>query len=66
MSVQHMSPELQQRVESMDRTLFMGLKCLSTMIEDLEIATDERVSDEERAIARHRVRDVVKTLKSMF
>jgi hypothetical protein len=61
-----MSPELQQRVESMDRTLFMGLKCLSTMIEDLEIATDERVSDEERAIARHRVRDVVKTLKSMF
>jgi hypothetical protein len=57
---------LQNRLETMDRTLFMGLKCLTTMVEDIEIATDDRVSHEERAIARHRVREVVKSLKSMF
>jgi len=57
---------LTHRMETMDRTLFMGLKCLTTMVEDLELATDDRVPPEERAIARHRVREVVKSLKSMF
>ncbi len=57
---------LTQRVENMERTMFMGLKCLTTMMEDLDIATDERFSAEERSIARHRVREVVKSLKGMF
>lgn len=57
---------LTQRVENMERTMFMGLKCLTTMMEDLDIATDERFSSEERSIARHRVREVVKSLKGMF
>ena len=58
-------PAQQKRIDNLERTLFMGLKCLTTMVEDLEIATDDRVSNEERAIARHRIREIIKSLKAM-
>lgn len=59
---------MQQKVESLDRTLFMGLKCMTVLMEDLEIATreDGSVPQHEREVARVRIREMVATMKSMF
>jgi hypothetical protein len=58
--------QLAQRLESMDRTLFMGLKCMTVLLEDLELATRDDVSQEEREIARLRIREMISSLKGMF
>lgn len=57
---------LSNRVSQLDSTLFMGLKCITVLMADIELMTRDDVSTEEREIARLRVRDLIQTMKGMF
>ena len=50
---------------NLEHTLYMGLKCIAVMIEDLELATRPGVPEAEQALARDRVRQLVATLKTL-
>lgn len=59
---------LEKKVQQQDETLYMGLKCMTVLLEDLELATrtDGSVSPHEVDVARARVRDLVATLKNAY
>lgn len=57
---------LSNRVSQLDSTLFMGLKCITVLMDDIELMTRDDVSHEEREVARRRVRELIQTMKGMF
>lgn len=58
--------DLDVRIRTLDNTLFMGLKCMTVLMEDVELATRDDVESHERMIARDRVREMVAMMKEMF
>lgn len=59
---------LEHKAQQLDQTLYMGLKCMTVLLEDIELATrtDGTVSPHEVDVARARVRDLVATLKQAY
>jgi hypothetical protein len=59
---------LEKKTQQLDETLYMGLKCITVLLEDVELATrtDGSVSPHEVDVARARVRDLVATLKHAY
>jgi hypothetical protein len=55
--------DIDRRVTQLEATLNMGLRCMATLIEDLEMATNPDVPAYEREVARTRVRDLAKMVK---
>lgn len=55
--------QLFTRVESMDKTLFSGLKGLVMLIDNLESAVDPTTDPEEKAAALIRVRQVIAMMR---
>jgi hypothetical protein len=53
----------EQRVAQLESTLNMGLRCLATLLEDLELATNPEIPVYEREVARTRVRDLARMVK---
>jgi len=53
---------MNQRVESRDRTLFSGLRGIVMIMDSLEQATDPAASAEIAAKARAKVRDIIDTM----
>jgi hypothetical protein len=60
--------QLERRCAELDKTLFMGLKCMTVLLEDVELATrvDGSVSPHETDMARARVLDMISTLKQAY
>jgi polyhydroxyalkanoate synthesis regulator phasin len=59
---------LEKKTQQLDETLYMGLKCMTVLLEDVELATrtDGTVSPHEVDVARARVRELVATLKQAY